>query len=538
MDENEYDFVVTGAGSAGCAVAARLSESGRYRVLLLEAGPADTDPWIHIPIGYHKLYAHQRYNWKFESEPVAGLNGRTSYQPRGKMLGGTSSLNGMIYMRGTSADYDGWRQRGCVGWDWASVLPFFRKAEDNGRGEDAFHGTGGPLKVTDSRFRSEIVDAIVAAAQQAGVVRNNDFNGESQEGVGYYQSTTSDGRRWSAAVAYLHPARGRKNLDIIPNAHATRIAFDGRRAVGVTYRTPHGESTARVRREVVVSGGVYGSPQLLMLSGVGPGGHLREMNIPVVHDLDGVGANLHDHFNSYVAWRAARTGTLNDLGQSRFRQLMAGIQYAATRTGPLAGISGLAGILARTDPRFDRPDLQMNIFLWSVDRRDSVGIHAHKWPGFSISPVHLRPEGRGRVSLMSPDPLSPPRIAFRFLETQHDLDAMLYGMRLARKIAEQPALKPYIAEEVQPGPAVTSDEDMIEDLRNRGVSNLHPVGTCRMGIGPDAVVDPRLKVHGIDGLRVADASIMPQIVGGNTNAPSIMIGEKAAEMMLEDAHAA
>ena len=535
MDEETFDFIVTGAGSAGCAVAARLSESGRHRVLLLEAGQRDSNPWIHIPIGYHKLYTHNELNWKFESEPVPGLNGRTSYQPRGKMLGGTSSLNGMIYMRGTATDYDGWQQRGCTGWDWASVLPYFRKAQDQERGESEFHGVGGPLKVTDNRFRSDIVDAIIEAAVQAGVPRNDDFNGAIQDGVGYYQGTQAGGKRWSAATAYLKPARPRQNLVVVTQAHATRIVIEEGRAIGVEYASPSGRQIARARREVVVSGGVYGSPQLLLLSGIGPAAHLRDMGLEVRHDLPAVGANLHDHFNSYVAWRSKKTGTLNDLAQSPYRKLIAGCQYALTRTGPLAGVSGLAGILARSDARFDRPDLQMNVFLWSIESRDRNGIYAHKFPGFAISPVHLRPEGRGRVSLKSPDPFAQPKIEFKFLETAYDIDAMLFGMRLARQIAGQPALASIIEEEVTPGPAVSSEDAMIEDLRNRGVSNLHPVGTCRMGTGDDAVVDPRLRVRGVTGLRVADASIMPQIIGGNTNAPSIMIGEKAAAMILEDA---
>ena len=535
MNANTYDFIVTGAGSAGCAVAARLSELGRYRVLLLEAGRRDNYPWIHIPVGYHKLFTHDTLNWKFESEPVAGLNGRTSYQPRGKMLGGTSSLNGMVYMRGTAADYDGWRQLGCAGWDYESVLPFFRKAEDQDRGENEFHGVGGPLKVTDAHYKHEIIDAIIEGAVQAGIPRNPDFNGATQEGVGYYQATVGKGRRWSASVAYLWPARGRRNLVVTPNAHTIRILVENGRAVGVEYRTPRGLETARARGEVIVSGGVYGSPQLLLLSGIGPGADLKEMGVDVVHNLPTVGANLHDHFNTYVAWRSAKTGTFNELHRSPVRQLAAGIRYVLGRDGPLTAIGTIAGILTRTDPRFDRPDLQINTYLWSIETRDHTGMHPHNWPGFSMSPVHLRPEGRGRVSLKSSDPLSPPKIEFKFLETAHDIDAMLYGVRLARKIAEQPALASYVAEEVVPGSTVQSEDKLIEDIRNRGVSNLHPVGTCRMGTGADAVVDPRLRVLGIKGLRVADASIMPLVVGGNTNAPSIMIGEKCAAMALEDA---
>ena len=504
-------------------------------MLLLEAGGRDSSPWIHIPVGYYRLFTHETYNWRFESEPVAGLNGRTSYQPRGKMLGGTSSLNGMVYMRGTAADYDGWRQLGCVGWDYESVLTFFRKAENQERGEDEFHGVGGPLNVTDAHYKHEIIDAIIEAAVQAGIPRNRDFNGATQEGAGYYQATVGRGRRWSTATAYLKPARVRRNLVVKPNAHATRIVIENGRAVGVEFRTSRGMEVARAKGEVIVSGGVYGSPQLLLLSGIGPGDHLNEMGIEVTHDLAPVGANLHDHFNSYVAWRSTKTGTFNEIHRSPLRKLAAGARYLVGRDGPMTAIATHAGILTRTDPRFDRPDLQINTYLWSIETRDRSGMHPHKWPGFSMSPVHLRPEGRGLVSLASPDPFAPPRIEFKFMETAHDVDAMIRGVRLARKLADQPALKPYIAEEVVPGTAVRSDEQLIEDIRNRGVSNLHPVGTCRMGTGCDAVVDPRLRVHGIRGLRVADASIMPLVVGGNTNAPSIMIGEKCAAMVLEDA---
>jgi choline dehydrogenase len=535
--DDTYDFIVTGAGSAGCAVAGRLSESGNWRVLLLEAGGRDTNPWIHIPLGYTRTYTDPRVNWMFESEPEKELKGRTLYQPRGKVLGGTSSINGMVYMRGTPADYDGWRQRGCEGWDWDSVLPFFRKAENQERGADAFHGVGGPLHVSNP-VRSPLGDAMVAAAIEAGIPANPDFNGARQEGVGYYQTTTSNRRRWSAARAYLGPARARRNLTIATAAHAARILFDGGRAVGVEYRTPEGRKTAHVRGEIIVSGGVYGSPQLLQLSGLGPAELLQRMGISVVRDMPGVGANLHDHFNTYLVWRCSQKITINDLAMSGVRKMTAAAQYALTRSGHLSNAGIYAGAFVKSDPRLEQPDLQINMFGWSALERLRTGIKPHPFSAFTLSPVHLRPEGRGTVRIKSPDPAMPPEIRFNFLASQYDFDALICGARLARKIAAQPALKPYVVEEVLPGPQVESDEQMIEEIRVRGVSNLHPVGTCRMGREITAVVDPRLRVHGITGLRVADASIMPQVPGGNTNAPSIMIGEKCAAMVLEDAGAA
>ncbi|MGA8759411.1 MAG: GMC family oxidoreductase N-terminal domain-containing protein [Stellaceae bacterium] len=535
--EETYDFIVTGAGSAGCAVAGRLSESGRYRVLLLEAGTRDSNPWIHIPLGYTKTYTDPRVNWMFESEPEKELNGRTLYQPRGKVLGGTSSINGMVYMRGTPTDYDGWRQRGCEGWDWDSVLPFFKRAEDQERGANDFHGVGGPLHVSNP-VRCPLGDAMVKAAIEAGIPANDDFNGARQEGVGYYQTTTSNRRRWSSARAYLGPARSRPNLTIATEAHATRILFDGARAVGIEYHTPEGRKTARVRGEIIVSGGVYGSPQLLQLSGLGPGDLLAEHGIPVVREIPGVGANLHDHFNTYLVWRCSQKVTINDLARSPMLKVMAGVQYAVSRSGHLSNAGIYAGAFVKSDPRLETPDLQINMFGWSALERLRTGIKPHPFSAFTMSPVHLRPEGRGTVHIKSPDPLAPPAIRFNFLSSNYDFQALIYGARLARKIASQPALRPFAEEEVLPGPQIDSDEQLTEEIRVRGVSNLHPVGTCRMGRGLDAVVDPRLRVHGIERLRVADASIMPQVPGGNTNAPSIMIGEKCAAMVLEDAHAA
>jgi choline dehydrogenase len=534
-----YDFIVLGAGSAGCAVAGRLSESGRHRVLLLEAGPRDTNPWIHIPLGYTRVFTDPKVNWMFESEPEPTLNNRTLYQPRGKVLGGTSSINGTVYMRGTPGDYDDWRQRGCEGWDWDNVLPFFKKAQNQQRGPSELHGTGGPLHVSDIPHEWPLARAAVEAATQAGIPRNDDFNGKQQEGTGFYQFTVNKRRRWSAARAYLGPARGRANLTIVTEAHVMRLLFDGARAVGVEYRTPAGLATARAGREIVVSGGAFGSPQILLLSGIGPAAHLQDMNVPVVRDIPGVGENLQDHFNTYMSWRCARTPTLNELAGSAVRRMLAGAQYVLTRSGPLTGTGIYAGAFVRSDPRFERPDLQINMFSWSTAERTRSGIVAHPFPAFTLSPVHLRPEGRGTVRLKAPDPLAPPAIQFNIFRTEYDAAALLYGIRLCRRIAAQPALQPYVVEEVVPGPGVGDDDaSLLADIRARGVANLHPVGTCRMGHGPDAVVDPRLRVHGIAGLRVADASIMPTIVAGNTNAPSIMIGEKCAAMILEDALAA
>jgi len=532
-----YDFIVTGAGSAGCPVAARLSESGRYRVLILEAGPPDKNPWIHIPLGYTRTYTDPRVNWMFDSEPEKELNGRTLYQPRGKVLGGTSSINGMVYMRGTPTDYDNWRQRGCEGWDWDSVLPFFKKAENQERGADDFHGVGGPLRVSNP-VRSPLGDAMVAAAIEAGIPANPDFNGARQEGVGYYQTTTGNRRRWSAAKAYLRPARSRANLTVVTEAHATRVLIEEGRAVGVEYRTPQGLVTARCRGEIVVSGGVYGSPQLLQLSGLGPAALLQQFGIPLVRDMPGVGAHLHDHFNTYLVWRCSQPITINDLAMSGLKKLQAGVQYFVARSGHLSNAGIYAGAFVKSDPRLEQPDLQINMFGWSAMERLRTGIKPHPFSAFTMSPVHLRPEGRGTVKIKSPDPQAPPSIQFNFLASEYDFQALIYGSRLSRTIAAQPALRPFILEEVIPGPATQSDDQLVEEIRVRGVSNLHPVGTCRMGHEVDAVVDPRLRVHGIAGLRVADASIMPQVPGGNTNAPSIMIGEKCAAMILEDARAA
>ena len=534
MQQETYDFIVTGAGSAGAVVASRLSESGRHTVLLLEAGPPDTNPWIHIPLGFAKTFIDPAVNWKFESAPQPTLDNRRLYLPRGKTLGGSSSINGMVYIRGNHADYDEWRQRGCVGWDWDSILPFFRKAENQARGESKYHGTGGPLNVSDQPKQFELSDAVISACEQAGIPRNPDFNGANQEGCGYYQTTTSNRRRWSTAKAYLDPARSRPNLTIRTGAHATRVLITGGRATGVEYATANGRQTAAARIEVVVSGGTYGSPQLLQLSGLGPAQHLQDMGINVVRDMPAVGSNLHDHFNTYLSWRCTRSITLNDLENSWPRKIAAAIRYGLLRSGPMASNGIHAGLFTRSDPRLERPDLQINLLEWSTLERTKDKVIPHGFPGFTLSPVHLKPDGRGTVRLASADPLAPPSILFDFLRSDYDMRAVVTGIRLVRKIAQQPALRPYIAEEIAPGPATESDAGIEAFVRQTGVSNHHPSSTCAMGTGTNTVVDPRLRVHGITGLRVADASIMPSVVAGNTNAPSIMIGEKAAAMILED----
>lgn len=535
MDADTYDFIIAGAGSAGCVLAARLSENGRHSVLLLEAGPPDSSPWIRVPIGVTKLFSHSELNWRFESEPVAALDGRRLYQPRGKMLGGTSSINGMVYMRGNPRDFDGWRQRGCTGWDWDSVLPFFKKSEDRSRGADDLHATGGPLRVSDPR-RDPLAEAFIEAAQQAGMAANDDFNGANQDGAGYWQLTATPASRMSSARAFLNPAKSRRNLLIETRAQASRVIIEEGRAVGVEYSTPAGAKTAHARGEVILCGGVFGSPQLLQLSGIGSGDVLGRAGVAVVHDLPEVGRNLHDHFNVHFSYRCTQPITLNDLALSRWRKLMAGVQYGLLGRGELATTGNVAGAFFRSSDRLDRPDFQINCLLFSTMKRAASGPVPHPFSAFSLSLVHLNTESRGAVLITSADPSAPPAIHLNALETAYERDAMLTGMKRVRDIVGQPALRDYVAAEVHPGSDVVSDDALMADLRARGVANYHPVGSCRMGGDEASVVDPRLRVRGIGGLRVADASIMPQVTSGNTNAPSIMIGEKAAAMILEDAN--
>lgn len=528
----EFDFIVTGAGSAGCVVAARLSESGRYSVLLLEAGPEDTAFWIKVPMGYPMLFTDPKVNWMFETEPEAELGGRRMYQPRGKVLGGTSSINGMIYIRGHARDYDLWAQKGCVGWSYRDVLPFFKKAEDQQRGADDFHGVGGPLTVSDQPSRSEIAEAIVAAAIETGIPPNRDFNGIEQEGAGFYQTTTRKARRWNTSQAYLAPARHRPNLHVATRAHATRVLIENGRAAGIEYRSAAGLRMARARREVIVAGGSFGSPQLLQLSGIGPGAHLRDHGIDVKVDLPAVGENLRDHFYASLMFRCTKPITMNDIAKSWSRRLWVGMQYVLFKRGVLATNGIYAGIFTRTDAAQDRPNLQINTNIWSVASRTKTGMQPHPFPGFTMSPVHLNPLGVGTVRLKSADPLAAPEIRQNFFKDRIDVEAMIAAVKIVRNIARQPALRTYVDSEITPGPSVDDDAGIEAYLRRSAIANLHPVGSCRMGADTASVLDPELKVRGVDGLRVIDASVMPTLPHGNTNAPSIMIGEKGAQMIL------
>ena len=528
----EFDYVIVGAGSAGCVLANRLSADGKHSVLLLEAGPKDTNVWIHVPLGYGRLFKEKTVNWMYQTEPEPGLDGRQVFQPRGKVLGGSSSINGLLYVRGQHEDYDRWRQRGNDGWGYDDVLPYFRKAENQQHGADGFHGAGGPLPVSDLSYADPLSAAFIEAAAETGVPRNPDFNGATQEGAGYFQTTTRHGRRASTAVAYLRPAKGRTNLHIETSALAQRIVFDGRRAVAVEYRKQGSLRTARARKEILVSSGAYNSPQLLQLSGVGPAELLRKHGIDVVLDAAGVGHDLQDHLQVRVVMRCTQRITLNDVVNSPARKVLAGLRYAAFRTGPLSIAAGTSGAFFKTNPRLATPDVQIHFLPFSTDK---MGEKLHSFSGFTASVCQLRPESRGSLRIRSADPAAPPEIRINYLATEVDRTTNVEGLKILRRILRAPALKPYVVDEVDPGAKVSTDEDLLNYCRQRGSTIYHPTSTCRMGSDPLAVVDQRLRVRGLDGLRVVDASVMPDLVSGNTNAAIIMIAEKASDMILGDA---
>ncbi len=531
-DHREFDYVIVGAGSAGCVLANRLTADGRHSVLLLEAGPRDTNPWIHVPLGYGRLFKEKAVNWMYQTEPEPGLNGRSVFQPRGKVLGGSSSINGLLYVRGQHEDYDRWRQRGNQGWGYDDVLPYFKKAEDQTRGTDDFHGVGGPLPVSDWRHPDPLSAAFIEAAVETGIPRNPDFNGATQEGAGFFQTTSRGGRRASTAVAYLRPAMNRKNLQVETAAPAERILFEGRRAAAVAYRQAGALRKARARKEILICGGAYNSPQLLQLSGVGPVDLLRQHGIPIVLDAPGVGHDLQDHMQVRVITRCCQAVTLNDIINHPGRKVLAGLRYAAFRTGPLTISAGTSGAFFKTNPRLATPDIQIHFLPFSTDK---MGEKLHSFSGFTASVCQLRPESRGSLRIRSADPFAPPEIRINYLASDVDKAAVVDGLKILRKILRAPALAPYTVEEVDPGAKVVSDEALLAFCRERGTTVYHPTSTCRMGNDPLAVVDQRLRLRGIEALRVVDASVMPDLVSGNTNAPVIMIAEKASDMILQDA---
>jgi choline dehydrogenase len=531
-----YDFIVVGAGSAGAVIAARLSENPRWSVLLLEAGPDSRNPWLAVPIGFARTFQNPRFNWMYRGEPEPFLDAREMYVPRGKGLGGSSAINGMVMVRGQQRDFDHWRQLGNEGWSYTDVLPFFRKYEDHDGNDDAFHGRSGPIRTMQSDYRNPLTEAFIAGAGELGIPRNPDINGANQEGAGYFQLSQRAGLRSSTARGHLRQARGRANLHIVTDALAERITIENGRATGILYSIGGTRREARATREVIVSGGSVNSPQLLQLSGIGAAGLLSEKGIAVVADLPGVGENLQDHFSVPVQVKVNAPWTLNHQLGNLPKQALAALRYAATRKGPLTVAAGVVGVFTRTRPELDGPDIQIHFFPFAREEAE-WGVRMHPFSAASAIVDQHVPVSRGFVRLRSSDPRDPPMIRGNYLEAPEDRATLVAGLKLLRSLFRTKAMTAYVEQELAPGPSVQSDEEYLAYAKAKGDSSYHLAGTCRMGPATQrtSVLDARLRVHGVAGLRVADASIMPVIVSGNTNATSIMIGEKAAAMIAEDA---
>lgn len=534
-----YDFVVVGAGSAGCVLANRLTENGRYSVLLLEAGGSDLNFWIWLPIGYGKTFYKASVNWMYHTAPVPSLDGRVGYWPRGKVMGGSSSINAMVYIRGQRADFDDWRAMGNPGWGWDDVLPYFRRCETNDQGGDDIRGGDGPVHVsTMERDLHPLCQTFLAAGEELQFTRNPDFNGPGMEGVGTYQNTAKGGMRMSAARAYIGPAKRRGNLTIARKALAERVVMEGKRATGVTYRQNGQLHVAHARREVIVSAGAVNSPQLLQLSGIGPGVLLRRHGIDVGHDMPGVGRNLQDHLAIDYLYRS-RVPTLNDQLHSWQGKLWQGLRYVLTRRGPLSLGVNQAGGFVRSRPGMERPNMQLYFSPVSYTKAPPGKrplMNPDPFSGFLLGAQPTRPTSRGHIEIVSNTPQDAPAIHPNYLATEHDEREMIEAAQILRRIAATPAMAAIIDSEISPGAKVQSDAEMLADCRARAGTVFHPVSTCRMGPDPaQDVVDARLRVHGLDGLRVVDASIFPAVTSGNTNAPAMMVGEKGAAMILEDA---
>ncbi len=537
--EGTYDYIIVGAGTAGCLLANRLSADPTQRVLLLEAGGSDNYHWIHIPVGYLYLMGNPRADWGYTTAAEPGLNGRALNYPRGKVLGGCSSINGMIYMRGQARDYDGWRQMGNPGWAWDDVLPYFRRHEDQWALEpdafDALHERGGEWRIENPRISWEILDAFREAAAEAGIPKTDDFNRGDNEGCGYFHVNQRSGVRWNTAKGFLRPAKGRANLTIATHATVHRLELAGRRVTGVAFDQYGAMRQATARREVIMAAGSIGTPQILQLSGIGPGDLLQRHGIATRHELKGVGGNLQDHLQIRCAYKVQGVKTMNERYQSLLQRASFALEYALFRRGPMTMAPSQLGAFTRSDPSRETPNIQYHVQPLTLPK---FGEPLDPFPAFTASVCNVRPTSRGHVRITSPDPTAHPEIRPNYLATEDDRRVAADSVRVTRRIVSMPALAKYRPEEFRPGPDISSDEALAKAAGEISTTIFHPVSTCRMGTDELAVVSPRLSVHGIEGLRIADASVMPTITSGNTNSPTLMIAEKAAAMIAEDWKAA
>ncbi len=528
-----FDFIIIGAGSAGCVLANRLSNNPKITVLLLEAGGKDTNPWIHIPGGYFKTMHNPSTDWCFKTEKEAELNNREMNFPRGKTLGGSSSINGMLYIRGQSGDYDYWRQLGNVGWSWEDVLPYFKKSEDNQQGEDEFHGVGGPLKVEKMRATFKVLDLFIEAAEEFGYPKTSDFNTGDNEGMGYFPLTVKNGYRCSTAVGYLNPVKKRKNLKILTNAHIKNIEFENRKAVGVNFWKNNQLLNVKTNKEIILSAGTIGSPHILQASGVGPADLLKKYGVDVVKNNPSVGKNLHDHLMLRPVYKVKNLDTLNNIYHSHYRKMITGLKFFLFKKGPLAvGASYLCGFI-KSDKHLETPNLQFHVSPASTDLLGKANLH--NFSAFTPTILNLRPTSRGKVEMKSPDTRIAPKIQMNYLSTDDDRAMAGKSIKITRNIVmNSKAFKKYEPEELRPGIHFVDNETLAKEAGKFANTIFHPVSTCRMGNDEKAVVNDRLTAHGLENLRIVDASIMPHITSGNTNAPTIMIAEKAADMIIAD----